>query len=122
MIERPTPFFNFDAVAELTEDSTEKFASWYLDNKTGKVFALFKRGSKTDEFGRQVNIGLRIGPSKRSYNDDFDLIIAAEKDQKKIKKDLGDWETRVRAYEAKGMTRSDAQGVVDADDRTSGFV
>ena len=73
-IERPTPFFNFDAVAELTEDTGERFASWYLDNKTGKVFALFKRGSRTDEFGRQVNIGLRIGPSKRSYNDDFDNI------------------------------------------------
>ena len=27
-----------------------------------------------------------------------------------------DWETRVRKYEEQGMTRSDAQAVVDAED------
>lgn len=29
------------------------------------------------------------------------------------------WEARVRAYEAQGMTRSDAQAVVDAEDLRS---
>ena len=31
-------------------------------------------------------------------------------------KTAADYETRVRAYEAQGMTRSDAQAVADADD------
>lgn len=29
----------------------------------------------------------------------------------------GSWETRVRAYEAQGITRSDAQAIVDAEDQ-----
>lgn len=32
---------------------------------------------------------------------------------------VGDYESRVQAYEAKGMSRSDAQGVADADDLKS---
>lgn len=41
-------------------------------------------------------------------------MLAAPTEKKK--KTVGDYETRVRQYEAQGMTRSDAQAVVEAED------
>ena len=52
----------------------------------------------------------------RDYIAAADALVKWADAQVKAMDTEKDYDTRVRAYEAKGMTRSDAQGVVDAED------
>ena len=61
---------------------------------------------------------VKLLASGHVWSDYYKNYVPAEtaKLAEKRQAELHAWEDRVRAYEAQGMTRSDAQAVVDAED------
>lgn len=89
----------------------------------GDIVTIGARRYKVDHFARphkpasegKVSLIPATNPNAQA-RELYVSTIGAEWIEREDRAPADDYEARVRAYEAEGMSRSDAQGVVDAED------
>lgn len=98
----------YDSVMPVEDDYTEAVADDSHDNHCGVSGAWFVRQSR--DFFSRIDTETHEGFHVSNCCGSFDLVIEKPK---AVEVDTSDYETRVRKLEAEGITRSDAQGIVD---------